>query len=159
MDIRDLPTGIVTFLFTDVEGSTRLLERLGEKYRTVQERHDAILRSAIAEGEGREVSTEGDSFFAVFPTPSGALRASVLAQRELAAASWPDESLVNVRMGLHTGEGVLGGGSYLGLDVNRAARIAAAAHGVRSCFRMRPGHSSSATCPRALVCATSASTA
>jgi predicted ATPase/class 3 adenylate cyclase len=129
VDTRDLPIGIVTFLFTDVEGSTRLQEQLGESYRALQERHDAILRSAIAEGEGREVSTEGDSFFAAFSTPTGAARAAARAQRELAKASWPANSIVRARMGLHTGEGVLGGGSYLGLDVNRAARIAAAAHG------------------------------
>ena len=129
MDTRNLPIGIVTFLFTDVEGSTRLQEQLGESYRALQERHDAILRSAIAEGEGREVSTEGDSFFAAFSTPTGAARAAARAQRELAKASWPANSIVRARMGLHTGEGILGGGSYLGLDVNRAARIAAAAHG------------------------------
>ena len=127
--MRELPSGTVTFLFTDVEGSTRLLERLGERYRDVQRRHDAILRAAIAEGGGREVSTGGDSFFAVFPTPGGALDAAVRGQREFAETPWPDGLNVRVRMGLHTGEGVVGGDNYLGLDVNRAARIAAAAHG------------------------------
>jgi predicted ATPase/class 3 adenylate cyclase len=127
--MRDLPVGTVTFLFTDIEGSTRLLQRLGARYRDVQRRHDAILRAAIAEGDGRELGTEGDSFFAVFPAPVGAVRAAVQAQRELAATAWPDGAAVQVRMGLHTGEGILGGDSYLGLDVNRAARIAAAAHG------------------------------
>ena len=127
--MRDLPTGVVTFMFTDLEGSTRLLERLGERYRDVQQQHDAILRAAIAEGDGLEVSTEGDAFFAVFPVPAGAVRAAVAAQRGLASSTWPDESLVRVRMGLHTGDGVLGGDSYLGLDVNLTARIAAAAHG------------------------------
>ncbi|MDP8928589.1 MAG: AAA family ATPase [Actinomycetota bacterium] len=125
----DLPTGTVTFLFTDVEGSTRLLERLGERYRDVQHRHDAIIRGAIADGDGREVSTEGDSFFAVFPSPAGAVQGAVEAQRELAATTWPEGAAVRVRMGLHTGEGSLGGDNYLGLDVNRAARIAEAAHG------------------------------
>ncbi len=127
--MQDLPTGTVTFLFTDVEGSTRLLELLGERYRDVQVRHDAILRAAIAEGNGREVSTEGDAFFAVFPTPSGAVRAATRAQQELAATQWTAGAVVSVRMGLHTGEGNLGGDNYLGLDVNRTARIAAAAHG------------------------------
>jgi predicted ATPase/class 3 adenylate cyclase len=127
--MRDLPTGTVTFLFTDVESSTRLLERLGTRYRDVQHRHDAVLRAAIAEGDGQEVSTEGDKFFAVFPAPAGAVRAAAHAQRELAATRWPDRAVVQVRMGLHTGEGILGGDNYLGLDVNRAARIAAAAHG------------------------------
>jgi predicted ATPase/class 3 adenylate cyclase len=125
----DLPTGTVTFLFTDIEGSTPLLERLGERYRDVQERHNAIVRAAIGEGDGREMSTEGDSFFAVFATPGGAVRAAVGAQRELGATAWPDGAAVRVRMGLHTGEGILGGENYLGLDVNRAARVAAAAHG------------------------------
>jgi class 3 adenylate cyclase len=127
--VRELPTGIVTFLFTDVEGSTRLLERLGERYRDVQRRHDAIVRAAIAGSDGCEVSTEGDSFFASFASPADAARCAVVAQRELAAAAWPDGVQVRVRMGLHTGEGLLGGDSYLGLDVNRAARIADAAHG------------------------------
>ena len=127
--MRDLQTGTVTFLFSDVEGSTRLLERLGELYRDVQDRHAAIVRAAIVEGHGREVSTEGDSFFAVFVSPSGAVGAAVWAQRELEATRWPEGVAVRVRMGIHTGEGVLGGDNYLGLDVNRAARIAAAAHG------------------------------
>jgi class 3 adenylate cyclase len=126
---EDLPTGIVTFLFTDIEGHTRILERLGERYGAIKERHDATVRSAIAAGEGREVSTEGDSFFAVFPTPTGAIRAAATIQRQLATTRWPDGAVVSVRIGLHTGEGRLSGESYLGLDVNRAARIAAAAHG------------------------------
>ena len=127
--MKDLPTGTVTFLFTDIEGSTRLLERLGERYREVQRRHDAILRAAIAGGNGWEVSTEGDAFFAVFPTPRDAVRAVTRAQRELAAEPWSGGDAVRVRMGVHTGEGILAGDSYLGLDVNRTARIAAAAHG------------------------------
>ena len=127
--MRDLPTGIVTFLFTDIEGSTRLLERLGERYRGVQQRHDEILRDAIQRGHGREVSTEGDAFFAVFHDPNDAVLTAVSAQRSLAATAWPDLSVVRVRMGLHTGEGFLGGDDYLGLDVNRTARIASAAHG------------------------------
>lgn len=127
--MSDLPTGTVTFLITDIEGSTRLLEQLGKGYRDVQLRHDALLRSAIAAGGGREVSTEGDSFFAVFATPTGALRAIAAAQRDLTAGPWPEGTAVRVRMGLHTGDGILGGANYLGLDVNRTARIAAAAHG------------------------------
>ena len=127
--MSDLPTGTVTFLITDIEGSTRLLEQLGEGYRDVQQRHDVLMRSAIAAGDGREVSTEGDSFFAVFATPAGALRAVATAQRDLAAGPWPEGASVRVRMGLHTGDGILGGANYLGMDVNRTARIAAAAHG------------------------------
>jgi predicted ATPase/class 3 adenylate cyclase len=127
--MRDLPTGTVTFLFTDIEGSTRLLQRLGDRYREVVDRHGRILREAIASGSGMEVHTEGDSFFAVFPTPTAALAAAVQAQRALAAHPWPEGHTVRVRMGLHTGEGVLGGDDYIGLDVHLAARIAAAGHG------------------------------
>jgi predicted ATPase/class 3 adenylate cyclase len=127
--MRDLPTGTVTFLFTDIEGSTRLLRRLGDRYREVVEGHGRILRAAIVEGGGGEVRTEGDSFFAVFPTPAGALDAAIQAQRTLAVHPWPDGHSVRVRMGLHTGEGVLGADDYIGLDVHLAARIAAAGHG------------------------------
>ncbi len=126
---EDLPTGIVTFLFTDIEGHTRILERLGERYAAIKERHDATVRSAIASGGGREVSTEGDSFFAVFPMPTGAIHAAATIQRQLATSRWPDGAIVRDRIGVHTGEGKLSGDTYLGLDVNRAARIAAAAHG------------------------------
>ena len=124
-----LPTGTVTFLFTDIEGSTRLLESLGDAYTAVLERHHALLREAIAAGEGTEVSTEGDAFFAVFPSASKAVAAVAQAQRALAAEAWPSGVAVRVRMGLHSGEGMLGGDSYVGLDVHRAARVAAAGHG------------------------------
>jgi predicted ATPase/class 3 adenylate cyclase len=127
--MRELPTGTVTFLFTDIEGSTRLLEELGEGFRVLQDDHAMILRSAIAHGDGVEVRTEGDSFFAVFRTPGGAVRAAVHAQRSLAEHGWPHERAVRVRMGVHVGEGVRGGEDYLGLDVNRAARIAATGWG------------------------------
>jgi predicted ATPase/class 3 adenylate cyclase len=127
--MRNLPIGTVTFLFTDIEGSTRLLQRLGDRYREVVDGHGWILREAIASGGGTEIQTEGDSFFAVFPTPAGALAAAVQAQRTLADYAWPEGHSVRVRMGLHTGEAVLGGDSYIGLDVHLAARIAAAGHG------------------------------
>jgi predicted ATPase len=87
------------------------------------------MRTSIAAGSGFEVRTEGDSFFAVFPTPSGAIRAAVAAQRDLAAHPWPEGATIRVRMGLHTGEGRRGGDDYIGIDVHRAARIAEAAHG------------------------------
>jgi predicted ATPase/class 3 adenylate cyclase len=125
----ELPTGTVTFLFTDIEGSTRLLQELGSAYGPLQDRHASIMRAAIGDGGGVEIRTEGDAFFAVFPTPSGALRAAVAAQRELGSFPWPDGRPIRVRMGLHTGEGTLGGDDYLGIDVNRAARIAATGHG------------------------------
>ena len=124
----DAPTGTVTFLFTDIEGSTRLLQQLGEGYREVQERHDEILRASIDEADGYVVRTEGDSFFATFTSAVPAIHAAVAAQRALAQQEWPAGPL-RVRMGLHTGEGVLLGGDYLGIDVNRAARIAAAGQG------------------------------
>jgi len=129
MPDSELPTGTVTFVFTDIEGSTRLLQRVGEAYRDLLATHHRMLRDAIAAGGGVEAQTEGDAFFAAFPTADGALRAAIQAQRVLSSHPWPDGDVVRVRMGLHTGEGVLGGGTYVGLDVHRAARIAAAGHG------------------------------
>jgi predicted ATPase/class 3 adenylate cyclase len=127
--VAGLPTGTVTFLFTDIEGSTRLLQELGDGYRPVQDLHDAILRRAISGAGGTVVRTEGDSFFVAFRTPAAAVRAAVAAQRGLARDGWPHGRPLRVRMGLHTGEGVRGGDDYLGIDVNRAARIAAASWG------------------------------
>jgi predicted ATPase/class 3 adenylate cyclase len=124
-----LPTGTVTFLFTDIEGSTRILSRLGDGYEPLLAAHAKILRAAIAGHAGTEVSTEGDAFFAVFPSAVEALRAVVDAQRALATHEWPVDATLRVRMGMHTGEGRLGGDNYVGLDVHRAARIAAAGHG------------------------------
>lgn len=125
---RQLPTGTVTFLFSDVEGSTRLLTELGQDYEKTLGEHSRILRSAIGENQGVEVNTEGDSFFAAFSTATDALKAAVHAQRALAAHEWPGDG-IRVRIGLHTGEGRLGGDDYIGMDVHRAARIAAAGHG------------------------------
>jgi predicted ATPase/class 3 adenylate cyclase len=125
----ELPSGTITFLFTDIEGSTRLLQELGDRYGNAQENHAAITRRALAETGGVEIRTEGDSFFVVFPSAPEALRAAVTVQRELAAPGRPEDVSLRVRMGLHTGEGVLGGDDYLGIDVNKAARIAAAANG------------------------------
>jgi predicted ATPase/class 3 adenylate cyclase len=125
----DLPTGTVTFLFTDIEGSTRLLQTLGDRYAAVHDEHAAIVRRAVSEGGGVEVSTHGDAFFVAFRSPAGAVRAAVAAQRGLASHSWPPDLPVRVRMGVHTGEGTLGGDDYVGIDVHRAARIADAAHG------------------------------
>jgi predicted ATPase/class 3 adenylate cyclase len=124
-----LPTGTVTFLFTDIEGSTRLLRHLGDRYATVRDEHAAIIRGAVAEAGGAEVSTAGDSFFVAFAVPTAAVRATVSAQRGLAAHDWNPGPPVRVRMGLHTGEGVSRGGDYVGIDVHRAARIADAGHG------------------------------
>jgi predicted ATPase/class 3 adenylate cyclase len=119
----------VTFLFTDIEGSTRLVQSLEDRYGELLADHSRIMRDAIAGAGGMELGTEGDSFFAVFPHAAGGLMATVAAQRALAEHNWPDGVAVQVRMGLHTGEGKLGGANYLGMDVHRAARIAAAGHG------------------------------
>jgi predicted ATPase/class 3 adenylate cyclase len=124
-----LPTGIVTFLFTDLEASTRLLQSLGEAYSTVLEEHARQVRAELEAHAGVEVSTGGDSFFAAFPSPTDAVAAAVAVQRSLADAVVPDGIRLKVRMGLHTGRGERGGDDYAGLDVHRAARIGAAAHG------------------------------
>jgi predicted ATPase/class 3 adenylate cyclase len=127
--MTDLPTGTVTFLFTDIEGSTGLLQALGDRYAQALDEHAAIVRRAVADGGGVEVSTHGDAFFVVFRSPAGAVRAAIAAQRGLAAHDWSPAPAVRVRMGVHTGEGIPGGDDYVGLDVHRAARIADAAHG------------------------------
>jgi predicted ATPase/class 3 adenylate cyclase len=124
------PAGTSTFLFTDIEGSTRLEQRVGtELYGQIRERHRAILRRAFTAHEGVEQSTEGDSFFVVFPSARHGVAAAVAGQRDLTAEPWPDDASVRVRMGLHTGEAQLAGGSLVGLDINRTARIAAVANG------------------------------
>ena len=127
--MTDLPTGIVTFLFSDIEGSTRLLEARPAEYIGILERHQAIVRSAVAAHEGVEVGTEGDSFFVAFLGAANAIAAAIEVQRGIAAEPWPSGAEVRVRIGLHTGEGRMGGGSYVGLDVHRAARVMGAAHG------------------------------
>ena len=124
-----LPTGTITFLFTDIEGSTLLLQELGPDYNSVQTDHMQIMRDAITAGAGVEIRTEGDAFFAAFPSAKGAVTAAVQAQRAINDHDWSHGRPLHVRMGLHTGEGILGGDDYLGIDVNRAARIAAAGHG------------------------------
>ena len=125
----ELPAGTVTFLFTDIEGSTRLLRELGERYADVLTDQRRLLRDAFAQYRGREVDTQGDSFFVAFGDAGDAVRAAAAAQRALAAHPWPGESEVRVRMGIHTGEPLLAGDHYVGIDVHRGARIAAAAHG------------------------------
>ena len=126
-----LPTGTVTFLFTDIEGSTKLVERLGTAaWTTLLEAHQSIIRAALAAATGVEVKTEGDSFFAVFTSAETAVAAAAAMQRALYAHGWPADAAVRVRMGLHTGEGVIApDADYVGLDVHRAARVASAAHG------------------------------
>jgi peptide/nickel transport system substrate-binding protein len=129
MSGAELPSGTVTFLFTDIEGSTRLLRALGDRYEAVLAEHQRILRDAFAAHHGHEVDTQGDSFFVAFRRARDALGAALEAQRALAAHEWPEGTAVKVRMGLHTGEPVVGEQRYTGMGVHRAARIGAIAHG------------------------------
>ncbi|MGB3716286.1 MAG: ABC transporter substrate-binding protein [Candidatus Promineifilaceae bacterium] len=124
-----LPEGTVTFLFTDIEGSTSLLRHLGDKYISLLEDHHRILREVFAKWNGRVVGTEGDAFFISFSKATEALAAVVEAQRTLAEHGWPEGVTVRVRMGLHTGEPWTGSGGYVGMDVHRAARIAHVGYG------------------------------
>jgi len=124
-----LPEGTVTFLFTDIEGSTKLLDQLGESYAQLLASHHLILRGAFANHNGREIDTQGDSFFASFPRATDAVEAVVEIQRALTKSQWPQDVDVRVRMGLHTGEPWLVEEGYIGMDVHRAARIAHVGHG------------------------------
>ncbi len=127
--MRDLPTGTVTFLFTDVEGSTRLLRQFGDRYVEIQADHRRLLRAAFAAWGGRELETQGDGFLVAFARASDAVASVIAAQRALAAHTWPDAATVRVRMGVHTGEPQSIDAGYVGLDLHRAARICTAGHG------------------------------
>ena len=127
--MRDLPMGTVTLLFTDIEGSTQLLEHLGEHYTDVLAECRSLLRTAFLACSGHEVDTQGDAFFVVFARARDALSAAVTAQRALNAHSWPQGMTVRVRMGLHTGEPSLVTEGYVGLDVHYAARLMSVGHG------------------------------
>jgi class 3 adenylate cyclase len=121
---RELPTGTVTFLFTDVEGSTRLLRELGtESYAEALAEHRRVIREACAAHDGVEVDTQGDAFFFAFPTPPGAVAAASAFTESLAFG------LIAVRVGIHTGTPLLADEGYVGTDVHRAARIGASGHG------------------------------
>ena len=124
-----LPTGTVTFLFTDIEGSTSLLRALGDSYARLLEDHRDLIRRAVAQHGGYELGTEGDSFFVAFERASQAVQAAVAAQHALIRHPWGDGAEIRVRMGLHTGEATLGSEGYVGLPVHQGARIASAAHG------------------------------
>jgi predicted ATPase/class 3 adenylate cyclase len=123
-----LPTGTVTFVMTDIEGSTRLLQGLGDQYPQLLADHYRLLREAFG-STGVEVRTEGDALFYVFVDAPSALRAALDGQRRLAEHQWPAGAAVRVRMGIHSGEGRLLDGDYVGLDTHRTARITDAAHG------------------------------
>ncbi|TET36112.1 MAG: adenylate/guanylate cyclase domain-containing protein, partial [Anaerolineales bacterium] len=127
--MSELPQGTVTFLFTDIEGSTRLLAHLGDAYADLLAEQRTILREVFTRHEGQEVDTQGDSFFVSFARASQAVSAAAEIQRTLQAHEWPDGVEVRVRMGLHTGEPVRAEEGYVGMDVHRAARLAHAGHG------------------------------
>jgi len=125
-----LPGGTVTFVFTDIEGSTQLLQELGdEAYGEVSGDHRRLVRKTFGSRGGTEIDTQGDAFFFSFPRARDAVAAAVDAQRALRDHEWPEGKEVLVRMGVHTGEPHVGDEGYLGLDVVRAARISAAGHG------------------------------
>ena len=125
-----LHAGTVTFAFTDIEGSTKLLQELGdETFGTLSRDHRQIVRETFGEAGGTEIDTQGDAFFFSFPRARDAVTAAVAAQRALREHAWPDGSEVRVRMGLHTGEPHVGDEGYLGIDVVRAARIASSGAG------------------------------
>ena len=126
----DLPSGLVTFMFTDIEGSTRLARMLGDDYAPVLGAHRSVLRAALSDFGGVELFTEGDSFFVAFGDAGSALAACVEAQRRLSAHEWPGrDAMPRVRMGMHTGFARPIGDEYTSIEVHRAARVAAAAHG------------------------------
>jgi predicted ATPase/class 3 adenylate cyclase len=126
----ELPSGLVTFMFTDIEGSTRLARMLGDTYGSVLNAHRAVLRAALSDFGGAELFTEGDSFFVAFGDASAAVAACVAAQRALSSYPWPSpDAAPRVRMGLHTGRATPVAGEYASAEVHRAARVASAAHG------------------------------
>ena len=127
--MTDLPRGAVTFLFTDIEGSTRLVKQLRGDYGEVLAAHQQLLRQAFANHGGHEIDTQGDAFFVVFSSAREAVLAAVEGQRALTGYPWPNGTQVKVRMGIHTGQAAPVDGRYTGLAVHRAARICAAGHG------------------------------
>src|SRR5207244_10026361 len=121
--------GTVTFLFTDIEGSTRLVHKLRDGYGDLLHEHRELLREVVARYEGEEVDTQGDAFFFTFKRARDGVLAAAEAQRALAAHAWPDGAQVRVRMGIHTGEPGRSVTGYHGVGVVRAARISAAGYG------------------------------
>ncbi len=127
--MSDLPSGVVTFLFTDIEDSTQLVKRFRDRYAAVLVEHQRLLREAFARHGGHEVDTQGDAFFVAFEHASDAVLAAADGQEALRSHAWPDGGTVKVRMGVHTGHASPTDGRYTGLAVHRAARICAASHG------------------------------
>jgi class 3 adenylate cyclase len=129
--VAEVPSGTVTFLFTDIEGSTRLWQEQPDAMRPALARHDEILRAAIEANDGFVVKTTGDGVHAAFPTASAAIAAAVDAQLAFGGEAWPLPAPLRVRMGLHSGPSELRDGDYYGTVVNRAARLMSVAHGGR----------------------------
>ena len=124
-----LPSGFVTFVFTDIEGSTRMFQRLGDRYRSVLDEHRRLLRSAFTAHGGVELGTEGDAFFVVFASPADAVLACVEAQRALGTHAWPEDAVIRVRIGVHCGEAEPIDGDYVSMVVHQAAHVASTGHG------------------------------
>jgi class 3 adenylate cyclase len=124
-----LPSGTVTFVFSDIEGSTALLKALGDRYGDVLSTHRRLMRECFTARGGVEIDTQGDAFFFAFARARDAVSAAVEAQRLHAKQAWPDGRTVRVRMGLHTGEPAVGSEGYLGIDVVRAARLCTVGQG------------------------------
>jgi class 3 adenylate cyclase len=127
--VAELPSGTVTLMFTDIDGSTRLVQKLGDEYGAVLKEQRLLLRQAVTARGGHEVDCRADELFAVFQRARDAAGAAAAAQQAIGAHAWPEGVAISVRIGLHTGEPAVDGDVYLGLDVNRAARICAAGHG------------------------------
>ena len=127
--MANLPSGVVTFLCSDIEGSTRLVQQLGDAWGAVLADTRRLLREAVAAAGGFEVDATGDELFSAFEEPTAAVRAAIDGQSAIGANAWPDGVVMRVRMGLHTGAPMLGDDGYVGLDVHRAHRICSAGHG------------------------------
>jgi class 3 adenylate cyclase/CheY-like chemotaxis protein len=125
----ELPTGTVTFLFTDVEGSTALAHRLPHDFQDVLVEHRSLVRAAVAERDGVEIDVRGDEFFVAFDDAAGAAHAAIATQRAISSHAWPKDAELRIRMGMHTGEAIYADKDYLGVDVHKAARICFAGHG------------------------------
>ncbi|HYY31985.1 MAG TPA: response regulator [Gaiellaceae bacterium] len=125
----DLPTGTVTFLFTDLEGSTPIAHRLGDEWHGLLVAHRNLVRTAVADSGGAEIDVRGDEFFVAFEHAAAAASAAIAAQRALSTHPWPEGAELRARMGMHTGHAIFEDEDYLGVDVHRAARICFAGHG------------------------------
>ena len=128
------PTGTVTFLFTDLEGSTAIAHRLADEWYSVLMEHRRLVRSAVSNTSGAEIECRGDEFFIAFEDAVDAAQTAVAAQRALASYDWPEGAELKARMGMHTGEAIYADEDYLGVDVHRAARICFAGHGGQILF-------------------------